>query len=422
MSPLHEAARERGIVVVGAGQAGGRAVEALRGNGFGGAITLIGDEEHSPYERPSLSKEMLLDVSKDTVAWVHADDFFEKANVTFRKGVAATRIDRLEKRVHLSDGGDIGYGALILATGARVRRLDVPGAAQSCTYLRSLQDSRALTRALLPNRHVLVIGAGFIGLEVAAAAIQRGCTVTVLEAGAKPLQRVAPPELGRFYESLHSERGVVFHFNTEVASLERLGDKIASRSRKGDQIVSDLVVAGIGVIPNTEVAAQSGLVVDRGILVDAFGATNDPAIFAVGDVAQQFDPRLDRHQLLESWQSAQNQAINVARNLAQNAPPAASPQVPWFWSDQYGHNLQMYGLAEEGGETVMRFRDNGSWLLFQLKRGSLIYAAAVDAARDLRPAREFIATGAPLSAAILADPAVNLAELARQMKRASSCA
>ena len=133
MNLLHEAARERGIVVVGAGQAGGRAVEALRGNGFGGAITLIGDEEHSPYERPSLSKEMLLDVSKDTVAWVHADDFFEKANVTFRKSVAATQIDRSEKRVHLSDSSDIGYGALILATGARVRRLDVPGAAESCS-------------------------------------------------------------------------------------------------------------------------------------------------------------------------------------------------------------------------------------------------------------------------------------------------
>ena len=136
---------------------------------------------------------------------------------------------------------------------------------------------------------MLVIGAGFIGLEVAAAAIQRGCTVTVLEAGAKPLQRVAPPELGRFYEALHSERGVVFRFNTGVASFERLGEKIVSRCQNGDQIISDIVVAGIGVIPNTEIAAQSGLAIDRGILVDAFGATNDPAIFAVGDVAQQFE-------------------------------------------------------------------------------------------------------------------------------------
>jgi NADPH-dependent 2,4-dienoyl-CoA reductase/sulfur reductase-like enzyme len=233
---------------------------------------------------------------------------------------------------------------------------------------------------------------------------------------------VAPLELGRFYETLHCERGVVFHFNTEVVGFERLGERVASHNRNGDRIISDIVVAGIGIIPNTQIAVQSGLAADRGILVDAFGATNDPAIFAVGDVAQQFDSRLNRHQLLESWQSAQNQAINVARNLAQDALPAASPQVPWFWSDQYGHNLQMYGLAEEGGETVMRIRDNGSWLLFQLKRGSLVYAAAVDAARDLRPARELIATGVPLSAAVLADPAVSLVELARQLKRAGSCA
>ncbi len=257
MSALYEAARERGIVVVGAGQAGGRAVEALRSNGFESSITLIGDEEYKPYERPSLSKEMLLDVSRETIAWVHVDGFFEEKDIDFRQGVAATHIDRAQMRVHLSDGSDIGYGALILATGARARCLDVPGAIESCTYLRSLQDSRALTQRLLPGRHVLVIGAGFIGLEVAAAAIQRGCTVTVLEVAEKPLQRVAPPELGRFYEMLHSERGVAFRFNTEIVCFERLEEKISARGRNGDEIVGDIVVAGIGIKPNTEIAVQA---------------------------------------------------------------------------------------------------------------------------------------------------------------------
>ncbi len=344
-----------GVVIIGASQAGARAAEALRNQGFAGPVTLLGDEVELPYERPSLSKEMLIDPGKETIAWVQKQEFYQAKDITLRTGVAAKAIDRAARQVALSDGSSLGYGALILATGARARHVNVPGAtAETCHYVRTLEDSRRLRDKLIPGAHVVVIGAGFIGLEVAAAAIKRGCAATVVELATAPLGRVMPATIGSFYESYHTAQGVKFRFNTQLAAIESRNGGLVVATATGEEIPADVIVAGIGVIPNAELAADAGLAVDRGVVVDEYGATEDPLVFAVGDVSRHFNPRFNRHILLESWQNAQNQAIAVAKNLAHPEARAPYAEVPWFWSDQYDLNLQMYGLSEIDSVAVRR--------------------------------------------------------------------
>ncbi len=419
MSEVLDRARADGIVILGAGQAGGRAAEALRGEGFRGSITLIGAEAERPYERPSLSKEMLLDGTRETIAWVHAPEHYEAQDIGLLLRVVATGIDRASRRVSLSDGGAIGFGALIIATGARPRRIEGQDIApDACTYLRTLEDSRRLRARLAPGSRLLVIGAGFIGLEVAAAAIQRGCSVCVLDVADLPLGRVAPAEVGAFYAALHTERGVSFRFGTQVSAIERRDAQLIVTTAAGEVFVADTIVAGVGVIPNAELAADAGLAVERGIVVDAFGMTTDPAIFAAGDVARSFNPRFGRHIMLESWQNAQNQAIAVAQNIARGDARLPYAEVPWFWSDQYDVNLQITGLAEADSYTIMRGRqDMRSWLLFQLRDDRVLCVIGVNAARELRAARELITMGVEVSPAMLADTGVALPELVRRLKR-----
>ena len=418
MTPAQQVALRDGIVVLGAGHAGGRAVEALRAHGFSGSITLVGDEADRPYERPSLSKEMLLKPDAETVAWVHDVDYLARQGIVFHSSVAASRIDRAARRVVLADGREIAYGALILATGRRARRLDIAGSdLPSCLYLRNLDDSRALRTRLRPGLRVLIVGAGFIGLEVAAAAVQRGCDVTVLEAGEAPIARAVPAALGRTLRDLHQQRGVRFAFRTQLTKFLPKGDGLVAVTTTGAQFEADLAVIGIGAEPNCEIAAEAGLAVDGGIVTDAFGATSDPLIFAVGDVAAHFNPTLGRHVVLESWQNAQNAAIAVARNLAR--PDAAAPyaDVPWFWSDQYASNLQIYGLMQARAHDVLRLRPDGHDQHFQVLDGRLIFAAGIGGARDLRPARDLIASGMPVLESELADSSISLNELARRLKR-----
>lgn len=420
MSEARQAANAHGVVVIGAGQAGGRAVEALRAQGFAGHITLVGDEDEHPYERPSLSKEMLHTQNQETIAWVQKPEFYAAQNISLRSGTRVVAIDRQQRTVILADGEMVGYGALILATGARVRRLDVPGASEdNCHYLRTLADSRALRTRLVEGSRVVVIGAGFIGLEVAAAAVKRGCFVTVIEIGPLPLGRVVPEQIGAYYQNLHAAQGVTFLFGAKLTRLHRDGKTVVVETEAGDMIPAETVVAGIGVIPNDELAGESGLSVERGIVVDEFGMTSDPFIFAAGDVARHFNPIFGRHILLESWQNAQNQAIAIAKNLATEAAPVPYADLPWFWSDQYDINLQMFGLSEPDAQSVIRGNpDAKSWMLCLLKDGRMICAIGMNAARELRAARDLIMMSVGLQAAELADAAVPLVELVRREKRA----
>ena len=416
MTALRDRALAKGVVIVGAGQAGGRAAEALRAAGFAGSVTLIGNEVERPYERPSLSKEMLCDISSETITWLHSPDFYREQDIDLRLGIAVASIDRAGSAVVLSDGSRLDYGVLLLATGSRARRLDIPGA-EHCAYIRSLEDSRSLRDRLQAGRHLVVVGAGFIGLEVAAAAIERGCRVTVIEVGSAPLGRVAPPLLQDFYTTLHAQHGVSFRFGTQVVAIRGEDGAHRVETDTGERIEADLVVAGIGAIPNDELAMAAGLGCDRGIRVDAFGATDDPSIFAAGDVARHFNPLLDRQILLESWQNAQDQAIAISRNLASAEVPQPYAAIPWFWSDQYGANLQIYGMLADAGELVTR-GDPGSssWIVAQFTQDRIQFAAGINAARDLRPVRELMKLGASVSQAAFADATTKTADLLRIAK------
>ena len=411
------AAVSDGVVIVGAGQAGGRCAEALRAAGFTGRVTLVGDEVHLPYERPSLSKEMLLGEDGEGISWVRPEQTYAADRIGLRLGQRAVAINRAARSVVLASGEQVGYGALVLATGARVRRLSVPGAeAAPLHFIRTIEDSRALRPRLIPGARVLVIGAGFIGLEVAAAARQRGAVVTVIEAADRVMGRAVPPEISAHHAALHRAHGVMLQLGTGVASLAQEGETIIVRSTQGEAFHADVVVAGIGIEPNDELAREAALATDRGVMVDEVGMTEDPHIFAAGDVARHYNPLLGRHILLESWQNAQNQAIAIARIIAGGNAPYA--EIPWFWSDQFGVNLQVVGLPVADAHTILRGSlGEGPSLLLQTQDGRVVSACGLGAPREVRFAKDLIASGVSLDEATLANPKTRLADIVRDVKQ-----
>ena len=404
-----------GIVVVGAGQAGGRAVEAMRAAGYAGPLTLVGEEADPPYERPSLSKEMLL--GSDDVAWVRPRDWYEAEGIALRLGTKAAAIDRPARTLHLEDGAALPYHALLLATGGRPRPLPVPGADHPrCHPIRALADTRALRPYLRPGAHLVVVGAGFIGLEAASAALKQGARVTVIEATSAVMARCVPPEVGAFYADLHARHGADIRFQTQVTAIEDDAGRPVVVLGDGERLLADAVVVGIGILPNLELARDAGLAVANGVVVDAFGRTEDPSIWAAGDVASRYDARYGRPVRLESWQNAQNAAIAVARNMV--GTPVPYTEVPWFWSDQHGLNMQICGMVSAGLPWITRGSlAAGTALLVQMDGDRPVSAIGINAARDLRFAKELIALDAAVPAATLADPSVKLNDLVRNLKR-----
>jgi 3-phenylpropionate/trans-cinnamate dioxygenase ferredoxin reductase subunit len=368
------------VVIIGAGQAGGWAAKTLRAEGFEGEIVLVGEELHPPHERPPLSKDVLLGLKPPESTFLWPDGLA----VEFRPETRAVAIDRVSHRVALADGSTLAYDKLLIATGARVRRLDRPGA----LYLRTIEDAMALRAAFLRGGGVLVIGGGWIGLEAAAAARQLGCAVTLVECTPRLCIRVVPPILSDYLKRLHERHGV------EI----RLGADAPAEAAT--------VVVGIGVVPNVELAQAAGLEISNGIAVDAFGCTSDPDIYAAGDVASRLGRRL------ESWANAQNQAIAAAKSLL--GRPTPCDEVPWFWSDQYDANLQLAGLPDPEHEIVCRGRtDEDRFSLFFLSDGRLAAAASVNSGRELRIAKRLIELGKEVDPAVLADPMRPLQSLLR---------
>jgi len=410
------------VVIIGAGQAGGRAAEALRQGGHTGPITIVGDEVHPPYERPSLSKEFLAAASPETIAWIRPAAWYAENGITVIVGRKAVRIDRSAKTVALDDGTTLPYGALVLATGTRPRLIPIEGADHPrVMYLRTIDDSRKLFPQLQPGARVVVIGAGFIGLEVAAAALARGTAVTVLEVADRPMARGVPALVGAFYADLHRTKGIDLRFGASVKRITDSNGRAAVELGSGETIEADAVVVGIGVIPNVELAEEAGLAVDNGILVDAYGRTSDPDIYAAGDVTNHLNPRLGRRIRLESWQNAQNQAIAVARNIL--GAEAEYAEVPWFWSDQFGLNLQITGVPEAEDEVIRRGDlGTGPVVFFHLRGGKLVAAIGIDSARDIRFAKEIIVLGGAVDPGELADPAIGLANIHRALKQAAKAA
>ncbi|MDA0703762.1 MAG: FAD-dependent oxidoreductase [Proteobacteria bacterium] len=401
------------IVIAGAAQAGGRAVQAMRSAGYEGRILLIGEETWLPYERPPLSKALITEGGGHEAVHLHAPDYYETHRVETLLGAPVESIDPAARTVRV-DGADIAYDRLLLATGARVRRLPAPGAdLPGMRYLRTLDDSFAIRDALVPGARVAVVGGGFIGLEIAASARKRGCEVTVIEATDRLMGRAVAPEIGAWFAAMHRSKGVDIRLG---AGVERFGgtDKLEHVTLVGgEEFPCDLAIVGIGIIPNSEIALEAGLTVENGIVVDSHGRTSDPHIWAAGDVANQPSVLLGRNLRLESYENAQNQGTAVGRNMVSDETKPHEDRL-WVWSDQFDVNLQMIGVADGYDAIVHRGEPTEEgFAVFYLAGGKVVAANTINLGREMRSIERVVAARAELSPDQLADPSVNLRKLIR---------
>jgi NADPH-dependent 2,4-dienoyl-CoA reductase/sulfur reductase-like enzyme len=399
------------IVIVGGGQAGGRAAEALRSAGCKDSILLLGEEQHAPYERPALSKAALLGEEPIAKTAIHSQEWYAAHDIELRTDTRVEAIAPLSRTLVTAGGERIEYSKLLLCTGSRVRPL--PGAPESMRgvhYLRTIESCERLAAELAPGRRMVVIGGGFIGLEVASSAVKRGMSVTVVERQGALLDRALPAGISAQVEALHRENGVALRLGVAVTRLHGSAQVQSVELADGSSLPADLVVIGIGIIPNTELAEAAGAASSDGLIVDEYCRTTVEHIYAAGDVTNHYNPILDRRIRLESWQNAQNQAIAAARNLAGTA--CAYAEVPWFWSDQLGANIQLVGVTEPDLEIVWRGdRQSGRCLAFGLAQGRVRLAAGFNTGAEIRFARRLIESRAQVSARRLADAAVKLKDL-----------
>ncbi|HEX3972010.1 MAG TPA: FAD-dependent oxidoreductase [Stellaceae bacterium] len=404
---------DKHVVIVGAGHAGGRAAEALRAAGHTGRVTLVGTETHPPYERPPLSKELLAGTIEHAKTYLYPEAFYAEKDIALRLGTTVGAIDRKNQRLDLGNGETIPYDALLLTTGARARKLPLPGGdGQRVFYLRDIDDSLALRAKLTDGVRIAVIGAGFIGLEVAATARKRGAQVTVLELAPQPLARVAAPELGEYLATLHRAKGVDLRTGVKVTAIEDTGNELRILLDGAPPAIADYAAIGIGAQPNVELAHDSGIETRDGIIVDQFGRSSDPAVFAAGDVTRHLNPLLGRHVRLEAWQNAQNQGIAIAKIIA--GGEQAFSEVPWFWTDQYETNLQMAGAPDKWDRVIFRGEPTDpGFTLFQLLDGKVVAAVTVNNARDMRFGRALIQNGKIVDPALLGDKTTKLQDLIR---------
>ncbi|MFI4889364.1 MAG: NAD(P)/FAD-dependent oxidoreductase [Steroidobacterales bacterium] len=399
------------VVIVGAGHAGGTAAVFLRQFGFAGAITLIGEESLAPYQRPPLSKTWLKGDARVESLLLRPLDFYAQHAIGLRLGVRVEAIDRAAKSVRLGDGEQVPYDRLVLATGRRARRLNVPGAdLDGVLELRTVADADRLKAMLgVPGRRLVVIGGGYIGLEAAAAARALGAAVTVIEKEPRVLARVACELLSRFYQDYHREHGVVFELGCGVDSIEgRDGHASGVRLSDGRRVEADAVLVGVGGVANDELARAAGLDCANGIRVDLSARTSDPAIHAIGDCSYRPLPHYHRDGVLESVQNAMEQARQAACDIA--GRPMPPPEVPWFWSDQYDLKLQIAGLAHDVVQTVVRGEPlagagRARFAVFHLSADRRVQAVeAINAVSEFMTGKQLIASRKPVDVARLADP------------------
>ena len=343
---------DRTFVIAGASLAGAKAAETLREEGFDGRVVLIGDEPERPYERPPLSKEYLRGEA-DSKPYVHDASFYAEHDIELRTGTNVERIDPAASQVHLAGGESLAFDRLLLSTGARPRRLSLPGAElDGVMYLRAVEDSDAIRRRIDAGGRLVTIGAGWIGAEVAASARQRGCDVTILEMTELPLERVLGPELGAFYRDVHADNGVRFVGGAAVEAIEGDGRAEAVRLADGRRFDADFVVAGIGVEPRVELGAAAGLAIDNGVVCDERLRTSAENVYAAGDIANAMHPLYGARLRVEHWANALNQGPHAARTMLGSEAPY--DQVPYFFSDQYDVGMEYAGYAAEWDEVVFR--------------------------------------------------------------------
>jgi 3-phenylpropionate/trans-cinnamate dioxygenase ferredoxin reductase subunit len=396
-----------GVVIVGGGQAGLEAAAGLRIQGYEGTLTLICEEPHAPYQRPPLSKEFLTGKQEVDRVFLRTLAYYEQQRIDLLLDERVTEINAGAKIVHLSGGGTVLYTHIILAVGARNRTLPAPGA-ENVLYLRSLDEAVTLKQRIAEAHHgVVVIGGGFIGLEVAAATRMAGKPVTVIEAAPRLMARAVSPVLSEFFLDLHRSQGAEVLLNT--VAVEVRPDAVTLES--GRRVAADLVVAGIGVIPNVELARAAGLEVNNGIMVDEFMRTIDPAIFAIGDCAEHPNVFAGGRARLESVQNAVDQARCVARFIM--GQPEPYRDVPWFWTDQFAMRFQMAGLSGGHDQSALRGSiEARKFSVFYFQQGRLLAVDSVNRPGDHITARKMLAAETPLTPEQAADETVDLKQLA----------
>lgn len=396
------------IVIVGSGHAGVAVAAGLRTGGWDGRIVLIDAQHGTPYERPPLSKELLTPGTGDKAALLRKEDYYEARGIERITGHPVESIDPETREVVLADGSRLPYHRLVLATGSRARELPVPGAdLDGVLALRTYQDGLAIQRALVPGAKVVVIGAGFIGMEVAAAAVKNGCSVTVLEFQDRVMKRVTSAPVSAFFEGLHRAQGVRLEFGAAVTGLQGEGRVERVLTSDGRHFEADVVVAGIGVLPNQELAEAAGVACQDGVLVDEFCRTNVPGIYAAGDVTRFTSPFSGASQRLESIQNANAQAESLVSDILGSQP--RTPEVPWFWTVQHGVRLQTAGVMHPDDEVIVRGEPaTGKFSVVYLREGRLAAVDTVGGLADFRPAKKLIPAGLLLDPSLVEDPAVKL--------------
>ena len=400
------------VVIVGASHAAVQAIDTLRREGHAGRIVLVGDEAFLPYNRPPLSKKYLSGELERERLLLRSPTFYENSHVEVRLGVRATAIDRADQRVRLSDGDELHYERLLLCIGSRNRVLEVPGRdLRGIHYLRTIADVDGIRTELATARRLVVVGAGYIGLEAAASARHLGLDVTVLEMADRPMNRVVAPEISEFYRSRHEREGVQLHCNMSVSAFTGTPDGRVGGVVCGDrEFPCDFVIVGVGIVPETALPASAGLRCETGISVDEHCQTSDPHIYAAGDCTNHPSVRYGRRVRLESVDNAVEQAKTAAMNIC--GKPARHEHVPWFWSDQYDLKLQIAGLSTGYDQAVVRGDpDGGKFALYYLAQGELLAVDAVNSMKDFMTGKKWIAERKRPDPAKLADPDVDLKTL-----------
>jgi 3-phenylpropionate/trans-cinnamate dioxygenase ferredoxin reductase subunit len=409
---------EQTHVIVGASLAGAKAAETLRTEGFEGRIVLIGAEDERPYERPPLSKDYLRGESGRDKVYVHDEGFYAEHGIELRLGRTATSLETASGEVVLDDGERLGYDRLLLTTGAEPRRLAIPGGElEGVLYLRSVHDSDTLRERLNRGGALVVVGAGWIGTEVAASARQRGLDVTVIEPASVPLERVLGPEAGAIYRDIHTDHGVQLRLGTGVEAFE--GDEAVERVRTSDGrvIACDLVVVGVGVQPRVQLAEQAEIAVDNGILVDEHLRTSAPGVFAAGDVANAHHPFYGERIRVEHWANALNQGPAAACNMLGQSVPYE--RLPYFFSDQYDVGMEYSGFARSWDRVVFRGDPQGrEFVAFWLADGRVVAGMNVNVWDVNDAIQQLIRERVEVEDRRLADPAVPLEELSALQRRA----
>jgi 3-phenylpropionate/trans-cinnamate dioxygenase ferredoxin reductase subunit len=399
------------IVVIGSGQAAAQVVVSLKRNEFPGSIKIIGEEDHLPYQRPPLSKDFLLGEYKAERASLKKIEFYEENEIDLILSTRAESINTHHKEITLDDESIINYDRLILATGSRVRKLNVPGSEKTgIYYLRDLDDANALKKQLKKSNKMVVVGAGYIGLEVASVATSLGIEVSVIEMANRVMNRTVDPVISSYYQKLHESHGVKIYLDNGLKEFEGNDSVTTVLCSDGLRLEADIVVVGAGVIPNQEIAIEAGLECDNGIMVNEFGETSDKHVYACGDCTNHPNKSLNTRLRLESVHNAMEQSKTVANTIMGNRDPY--DQIPWFWSDQYNHKLQLVGISGEHDEVIMRgLESEQKFLLFYLKKSELIAVNAINSSKEFLICRKLVANKVKISSDVIKDQSVNLNNL-----------